>query len=50
MVGDFVLLVKQKDLFQPRLWVDSQKEALMLELYPEVSHQEQRCEFIFLGT
>ena len=50
MDSDFVLLVKQKNLFQPRLWLDTEKEALMLELYPEISHEEQRCEFIFLGT
>jgi len=29
--------------------LDGDREALMLELYPQISHQEQRCEFIFLG-
>jgi len=50
MTTDFVLLVQQKDLFTPRVWLDGDREALMLELYPQISHQEQRCEFIFLGT
>ncbi len=50
MDRDFVLLVKQKEPFQPRVWVDSDMQALMVSLYPQFSHEHRACEFIFLGN
>jgi hypothetical protein len=47
---DFVLLVQQKDAHSPGLWVDSERQAVMLTLYPKFAELEQKREFIFLRT
>ncbi|ELR24909.1 von Willebrand factor type A domain containing protein [Acanthamoeba castellanii str. Neff] len=45
---DFVLMIQQKDAHQPGLWVDSERQAVMLSLYPKFIEVEQKREFIFL--
>jgi hypothetical protein len=47
---DFVLMIQQKDAHQPGLWVDSERQAVMLSLYPKFIEVEQKREFIFLRT
>jgi hypothetical protein len=47
---DFVLLVQQKDAHQPGLWVDNERQAVMISLYPKFTEVEQKREFIFLCT
>jgi hypothetical protein len=43
-------MIQQKDAHQPGLWVDSERQAVMLSLYPKFIEVEQKREFIFLRT
>lgn len=47
---DFVLLIVQRDAHRPGLWLDKDRQAVMLSVLPQFRALEHNCEFIFLGT